>query len=721
MPRPSSLSPVLLLSSLSLLSAFLLFQVQPVISKFILPWFGGSPGVWTTCMLFFQVVLFAGYAYAHVLTLLRPRYQGIIHAVLVLAALFALPIAPDDSWKPTGSEDPSFRILLLLLGTVGLPYFVLSSTSPLTQVWFTRAVPGGRPWRLYALSNLGSLAALLSYPFFFEVRWDVTQQTWIWSTAFVVFALLSVTIALKDRSRAGSMQVSDGADAAAEVVVKPRWWQRVLWVFLPACASAMLLATTNHICQDVAVVPFMWVVPLSLYLLTFIICFEHERWYVAAGWTLSAMGVLLVAGAGFSRSQTFLKEELNVEVLEWHPRLESWLMYWQAYDFDRNFTADLVLGFTAMFLACMVCHGELARLKPHTSKLTEFYLLMSAGGALGGLMVSLGAPRVFVTYLEWPVAVVITFAIALCAFGRWILRFHRHWAGMAVAVLLLSAGFAGLRPMVRWQLSGIEPRLERVRNFYGAVFVDEDGDDSYTQRTLTHGGIVHGKQNMGEGYREDPVTYYGLDTGIGIALTSLNDKPDARVGLVGMGAGTVACYAKAGQVYRFYEINPEIPRLARQYFTYLGDMEKRGAKVETVIADARLALEREPSQQFDVLLLDAFSGDAIPVHLITQEAFAIYRRHMKPGGIIVVHTTNSYLALAPVVEKQAAAMGWKTTRFTTDGDDGDHDSTDYVLVTQDEEFIKAHPPQVSDADKVDIDVPVWTDQYHNLFQILNKL
>ncbi|MDZ4286999.1 MAG: hypothetical protein U0984_03525, partial [Prosthecobacter sp.] len=383
MSRPSSLSPVLLLSSLSLLSAFLLFQVQPVISKFILPWFGGSPGVWTTCMLFFQVVLFGGYAYAHLLTRLRPRYQGIIHALLVLAALFFLPIAPGDSWKPTGTEDPSFRILFLLLGTVGLPYFVLSSTSPLTQVWFTRAVPGGRPWRLYALSNLGSLVALLSYPFFFEVRWDVTQQTWIWSAAFVAFALLSISVALKDRQKAGFKPMDETQDFVVEIIEKPQWWRRLLWVLLPASASAMLLATTNHVCQDVAVIPFMWVVPLSLYLLTFIICFEHERWYVPAGWTLAAMTVLFTTGAGFDRSQGFLKK-LKLETVEWHPQLETWIAYWQGFDFDRNFTAELVLCFTAMFLACMVCHGELARLKPHTSRLTEFYLLMSAGGALGG-------------------------------------------------------------------------------------------------------------------------------------------------------------------------------------------------------------------------------------------------------------------------------------------------------------------------------------------------
>ncbi|HYF37417.1 MAG TPA: fused MFS/spermidine synthase [Prosthecobacter sp.] len=709
MSRSSTVSSILLLSSLSLLSAFLLFQVQPVLSKFILPWFGGSPGVWTTCMLFFQVVLFAGYAYAHLLTRLRPRYQGIIHCVLVLVALFFLPIAPSSEWKPTGLEDPSFRILLLLLGTVGLPYFVLSSTSPLTQVWFTRAVPGGRPWRLYALSNLGSLAALLTYPFFFEVHWDVTKQTWIWSAAFLVFAALSITIALKDRRRLPVVPESAEPEAAAKV----HWWQRLLWVLLPACASAMLLAATNHVCQDVAVVPFMWVVPLSLYLLTFIICFEHERWYVPAAWSLVAMVVLFVAGAGFERSQTFIKL-LDLETVEWPQRLEGWVKWLQDVDLDRNFVAELLISFTAMFLACMVCHGELARQKPHHSRLTEFYLLMSAGGALGGLAVSLGAPKYFVSYLEWPLGLVICFIIAAGAFASWALRFHRYWWAMPIIVLLTSAAFASVKPLAKWQLKE-EPRTERVRNFYGAIYVDED--EEYNRRTLTHGGIVHGIQILSEGYREEPLTYYGRHTGIGLALESLKNKPDARVGVVGMGTATVACYGQSGHLYRFYEINPEIPRLARKYFTYIEDMEKRGGKVETVVADARLALDREPSQQFDVLLLDAFSGDAIPVHLLTQEAFAIYRKHMKPDGIIAVHCTNTYLALAPVTEKQAEVMGWKTTRVVTDSE-SDHDITDYVLVTKNEAFLEAHPTEISGREEFKMDPPVWTDQYHNLFQIL---
>ncbi len=779
--RFSCFSMYLLLSLLSLLSAFLLFQVQPVISKFILPWFGGSPGVWTTCMLFFQIVLFAGYAYAHALTRLRPRTQFIIHGVLMLGALICLPIAPGNSWKPAGNEDPVGRILLLLLGTVGLPYFVLSSTSPLTQVWFTRVLPKHSPWRLYALSNLGSLAALLSYPFIFEPRLDVLQQTHYWSVGFGLFAALSLWMA--HRTSAKTTPIEEKAAVVNDQ--PPIWWHRVLWVVLPALASVMLLATTNHVCQDVAVVPFMWVAPLSLYLITFIICFEHERWYVRGVWAVLALGVIFV---------TIAEKKITLDV-------------------TPNYLAEIAWSFGAMFLACMICHGELARLKPAASRLTEFYLLMSAGGAVGGLLVSLVAPRVFVTYLEWPLGLIIVFAVAVLTLvasimrGSWRQLGFRLLLFIGVVVLLnfalgfipeklspkwlswlpifshglldlrdelfqalkvelnrlpelvssayqvsafktigslasLSGVFAALFwrlprkrlhlvcciPMVwmgglgvwhanRWSLK-VDERIERVRNFYGAVNVDEDWDSGLenTYRTLTHGGIIHGMQNLGAEFRDIPVTYYGHESGIGRSLDSLMNNPDARVGIVGMGAGTTASYARRGQHWRFYEINPEISRLARKHFTYLADAEKRGAAVETIIGDARLMLEREPDQKLDVILLDAFSGDAIPVHLLTQEAFAIYRRHMKPDGIIVVHVTNSYLALAPVVEKLAADMGWKTTRIITE-EDGDLDSTDYVMVTLNEAFLKATPADEPE-DPEPKDVPLWTDKRHDLFQIL---
>lgn len=699
--RPVS---IIILSLLSLLSAFLLFQVQPLISKFILPWFGGSPGVWTTCMLFFQVILFLGYAYAHAVGALPRKTQFIIHAVLLVAALAVLPISPSESWKPTGEENPSTQILLLLLTSVGLPYFVLSSTSPLVQVWFTRGNSGASPWRLYALSNVGSLVALLSFPFVFEPRWDVTSLIGAWSGIFVAYAALSGLALWMDRQNTSSASSTSATNATDDR--PPGIWRRVLWVGLPALASVVLLATTNHVCQDVAVIPFLWVVPLSLYLLTFIICFEHERWYnrFPAIWVTPALFILFVTTT--------------------HNQLDDQKWWPDDLDIMPNYVFELGWAFSAMFLACMICHGELTRLKPNPRRLTSFYMHMSAGGALGGLLVSLVAPLVFKTHAEWPIANIIVFVIACIVLLRSALHIPSRAARnatFAVTGLVIAAGACF---MTKLSFKFDDDRLERVRNFYGTLAVTEWAkDEPEHQRELSNGGIIHGMQNMAPEWRTEPTSYYGHDAGIGRALDSLNHTKGARVGVVGMGAGTVACYGKSGDTYRFYDINPDVPRLAQKYFTYLPDFEARGGKLEIVVSDARLALERDPPQKFDVLLLDAFSGDSVPAHLLTREAFEIYRSHMKPDGIIAVHTTNSYLLLTPLIEKTAAALGYKSTRISREAsDDGYQDSTDYVLLTNNEAFLAATPPELPDdetvAQEAEISPRVWTDRHHNLFEIL---
>lgn len=706
MSRPASSLYLALLSLLTLLSAFLLFQVQPVISKFILPWFGGSPGVWTTCMLFFQILLFLGYAYAHALGSLPRRTQALIHGGLLLAAIAFLPIMPSEAWKPTGTEDPGWRILLLLLATVGLPYFILSSTSPLVQVWFTRGTSGTNPWRLYALSNIGSLAALLTFPFFFEPRWDVTWLSKAWSAAFILCAALCLLVVWLDHQKTAPQAVA-AAPALETADAAPGLGRRFMWIILPALASVVLLAATNHVCQDVAVIPFMWVVPLSLYLLTFIICFEHERWYARfpALWAIPALPILFIT-CGWDQ----------LEDLAWWP---------EDLDLMPNYLFELGWAFASMFLACMICHGELTRLKPGTKYLTTFYLHMSAGGALGGLFVSLAAPKLFKTHAEWPGSLIAAFVLACIALTiiawKWRSRLLRS-LGVALAGLL---GIAG--PLFMGMLGyKFDERLERVRNFYGTLAVTEwsPEDPAYHQRELSNGGIIHGQQNLTLAFRTDPTSYYGHETGIGLALDSLKNDNGTRVGVVGMGAGTVACYGKSGDTYRFYDINPDVPRLAQKYFTYLPDLEKRGAKLEIVVSDARLALERELAtpQNFDVLLLDAFSGDSVPAHLLTREAFEIYQRHMKPSGIIAVHCTNSYLRLVPLIEKTAAAIGYKTVRITTVSDGGDHDSTDYVLLTNNETFLAATPAVPPDEDELllesKVNARIWTDRHHDLFQIL---
>ncbi len=684
---------VILLALLSLLSAFLLFQVQPMISKFILPWFGGSTGVWSACLLFFQSALFLGYAYAHGLMRLPRKWQWLLHSALVLAAVAVLPVTPDAGWKPPpGSQgEPAFRIVLLLLATVGLPYFVLSSTSPLAQVWLARSGTGLAPWRLYALSNAGSLAALLSYPFVIEPRWDVVRQTHLWSAAFALFVLLALASAFGDWKNAGREKAQAAADAG-EDAAPPSWRRRTLWVLLPAAASMLLLAATNHLCQDVAVVPFLWVAPLSLYLLTFIICFEHERWYRPLLWALPAMAALYATG--------------SYDAIEW--------------EWAKNFKTELAVSLAAVFLGCMVCHGELARLKPRPAHLTEFYLLLSAGGALGGFFVTLAAPRLFTSYLEWPLSLMIVLGVAASSAVRSLWGIRRRRLRFPFGVTVIGAAVAALLFMGNTGFT-LDDRLLRVRSFFGALSVEEgsvEDEAASTYRRLHHGGIVHGVQILDESWRAAALSYYGTETGIGRALEFAKKNPAAKVGVVGLGTGTAAAYGQAGQTFRFYEINPQMAAIAREQFSFLGDLAARGGKVEVIMGDARLSLEREPPQGFDVLLLDAFSGDSIPVHLITLEAFQLYQRHLKPDGILVVHVSNRYLELAPIVEKIAAALGIPTTRIVTELNGWD-EFTDYVLVTRNEAFLKITPP-LTRGYEVDLPVSLWTDQRNNLFEILEK-
>lgn len=684
----------------SLIGAFLLFQIQPVISKFILPWFGGSPGVWTTAMLFFQVLLFGGYSYAHLLSKWKPNTQALIHGGALLAALLLLPIVPSEALKPTGEEDPVIRILLLLLQTVGLPYLVLSATSPLIQVWFSRRYPDRSPWRLYSLSNVGSLTALLSYPVFFELRWDVLTQAEIWSGAFVIFALLMLACAIVNRMTGSQVTPQTVAAPLPETNEgRPTWIQRAAWLGLPALASLMLLATTNHVCTDVAVVPFLWILPLSLYLLSFIICFDHPRWYRPALWALPAMALILLASGLY-----FFTSVLENLGWNWSP----------------DFVAELIIYIGSMFLICMVCHGELTRKKPGTRYLTEYYLLISAGGALGGLAVSIIAPQIFVTFAEWSWGLILGFllvswvschALARASGAKKLTLWRVGWLAVAVAALV---------PMFKWEFSYAES-LARTRNFYGILSVTEyqDDDTGDTMRSFRCNGTIHGRQNLNPEHRRDPLTYFRKDAGIGMVLDGLKTKKDARVGVVGLGIGAVASYAEPGHTFRFYEINPDAITLALKHFTFISDLEARGAKHELILGDARLRLEREEPQNYDVLHLDAFSGDSVPIHLLTKEAFDIYMRHLKPQGVIVVNITNKYINLAPVVGRLAQEFGMFTTRIAKSKDDLGGFRSDYMILSRDEEFIKSHPP-VLPATAKHIDVPLWTDHRHNLFQIIMK-
>ena len=758
--------------------AFLLFQVQPLIGKYILPWFGGGPGVWTTCLLFFQTVLLAGYAYAHFSSkYLKPRRQAVVHGVLLLLSVALLPIIPSESWKAHVSGDPIIHILLLLTVCLGLPYFVLSSTGPLMQQWFSQTNPGVSPYRLYALSNVGSLLALLSYPFYFEWQFSRHTQASLWSAGLGVFVIACGYCAWRlwrSEPAAGSVSAAPAEEAAPAASLQ----DRLLWLGLPAVASVLLLATTNKLCQEVAVVPFLWVLPLSLYLLSFILCFDHARWYHRGVFiALLAVGIATVCHLLSSGNSAPLAQQ--------------------------------IAGYTAtLFVACMVCHGELYRLKPAPRHLTSYYLYISAGGALGGFLVAVVAPLVFKEYWElqagywalsyclgvlcfrhrsrvfafaagaglllaswtvpvlraslksspglwgqfkeltrkflgdsgigselkefyrdhWIVLVTVLVVFLACTLevrrGRWL----REWQPRMGGFLMLCSVGLGLVFLVQMRRGDDDEesrvKLSSSRNFYGTLKVFEYNPDESEGRynLLLNGAITHGMQFKSLPQATWPTSYYGESSGVGLAIKHLVAPNGKRIGLVGLGTGTLAAYGRKGDYLRIYDINPAVKGVALSQFTYVAFC---AAKVDIILGDARLSMERElaagQSQQFDLLALDAFSSDAIPVHLLTKEAFEIYLKHLTTNGVIAVHTSNRYLNLRPVVEGLARQFGLKTATIS---DDDEKDwwiyRTTWILVTRnqallDNEEIRAATDSPETPAKP---VGLWTDDHASLYEIL---
>lgn len=677
------------------LGAFLLFLVQPLLGKCVLPWFGGSPAVWTTCMLFFQVLLLAGYGYAHLLsTQLRGRAATLVHAALLAASLACLPILPDaQRWKPATAAAPTGQILLLLAATVGLPYFLLSATGPLLQDAVRRRF-GRAPYRLYALSNVGSLLALVAFPFVFEPQLALRQQAWLWSAAYALFAAGCAWCLAAARQRATG-HASPPTDA--QPAEPPTARQVLVWLGLAASGSLLLLATTNQVCQDVAVVPFLWVVPLAAYLLTFIISFDKHAWYsrrrflgyLATGCVLSCLS------------------------LSYSLRLPLWL--------------QLTIYLGTLLAGCMVCHGELARSKPDPRYLTWFYLVIAAGGALGGLFGAIVAPYCFLGLWEFPVALVAAclLAVAACRLdgsAAW-LRGAPRWATAAASLFI-----AGLLLALAGQAWGkVRGAVEVDRNFYGVLSVARDPARRVV--AMTHGQIEHGYQFTLREQRGWPTAYYGPNSGVGLALAHhprrRSARPDERslgVGVVGLGCGTLAAYGRPGDRLRFYEINPAVERMAREHFSFLRDSP---ARVEVELGDARLLLEREAGsgaeRPLDVLVVDAFSGDSIPMHLLTRECVRVYRRRLAADGLLCLHISNKHLDLTRLARGHAAELGYQALWFNSPAiaERGVGDAS-WVVLTANRAFASAEAVRAAltpwpAASPVPI---VWTDDYGSLWQVL---
>ncbi len=691
-------------------SSFLLFLVQPIIAKQIVPWFGGSAAVWTTCLAFFQLVLLAGYAYSDLVQKLSAKRQSWLHILLLVVSILAMPILAAEHWKPLGEEDPLWRILGLLAATIGLPYFMLSTTGPLIQSWFAREqrdpAMAQKAYRLFALSNFGSLLGLLAYPFVIEPWVTTKTQAYVWSAGYGAFVLITAVVAVR-AMRVASLTAPDtvrestsynGAEgspktAASVSSAPPGWLDTTLWFSLAAVATMLLLAVSSHITQNIASIPFLWVLPLSLYLLTFVIAFEGRR---GRGWYL--------------RETMMLPAMVLAAFMAWGLMTDDGIL-------DIDYAIPLYLA--GMFLVCLFCHGELARAKPAARFLTRFYFMIALGGAAGGLFVSIVAPRVFPFYWELPLALVLTGLL-----GAWIAA--RSATGPLKIVFvggsLISAAVCVHYTRAYVSDTGFDS-IYASRNFYGTLRIKERtsvGADAPVRR-LVHGVILHGLQDTSTAARQMPTTYYGPDSGVGLVLTEMGRRVPTgmRVGVIGLGVGTLAAYGRKGDVYRMYEINPDVIDIAKREFTYISDSP---ARVEFALGDARLVLEREAPQNFDVLVIDAFSSDSIPIHLMTREALSAYAKHMAPDGVIAFHVTNRYLRLSPVVQQIAQEAGFAAVLIEDEpvsDPRGLMALSDWVLVTKSPSL----PRVPAIAGKTVTIEPIagltpWSDDFNNLFRVL---
>ncbi len=675
------------------ISAFLLFQVQPILAKFLLPRYGGGAAVWTSCLLFFQVALLGGYAWAHFARRWLPQWHRRVHIALVALTLVSIPILPPPPDLSAASGDPVSSIVLLLALTVGLPYLALASTGPLLQSWFADRYPGRSPYRLYALSNVGSLLGLLTYPVLVEPGFTRDAQVVGWSSLYLVLVGLLTAVAF------GKSPVVDTAateESVAPSPIEPLGTKRVItWLLLAASASALLMAVTNHLSQEVAVVPFLWVLPLALYLLSFIVTFDSDRWYDRR--VFGPLLAIAVPAAVWAMNQG-LSIDLRLGVLIWG---------------------------SLLFVVCTCCHGELVRQRPAPQRLTLFYLAVAAGGALGGLFVGVVAPLAFSGYWELHIALGLACALIVDEWLGGLRRLaplpRRAMVGAAICgqLVLGTALLANVR-----EFQG--DALVSSRNFYGVLRVDyqEDPEIGDSLR-LFHGQTRHGFQYVNLAKRRQITSYYAPESGIGMAIARhpRREEGGLRVGVVGLGVGTLAAYGRVGESVRFWEIDPDVERIARSEFTYLEDSP---AAVDVVLGDARLRMAQELREQgpsrYDVLAIDAFSSDAIPIHLLTAEAVDLYWKLLDLDGLLVFHISNRFVELEPVVRALALHTGAQVMRFRTEKSRsrGFDRSTWLVLGRRDNEFL-SHPDVESVGSLLDLSgrAVLWTDDFASLWPVLD--
>ena len=667
-----------LFGSAVFLGAFLLFLVEPIAAKQLVPVLGGSAAVWITCLVFFQTALLCAYLYAHWMSR-RPRW-------VLYFALLAVGLASTAGWcwrslgVGGGSEHPIITVFAVLGSTIGLPFLVLGTTSPLMQVWWARLHGSAIPYRLFALSNLASLLALGLYPTLIEPRLTLEAQRIAWCFGFAVFALITGVLALKARATTKATLLEN--TVADEDAPAPPM-QRLLWVLLPMGAAMQLSAVTSYLTANVAAIPLLWILPLGVYLLSIIVAFEFP--HMLPRGIVTRFLILMLAGLGYA---------LSKQDVEWPLRV------------------SIAFFLIEAFASCLFCHSETHRLRPkRASESTLFYLLFAAGGALGSFVIGIVFPLIFRFNLD----LVIT-----CCFTA-LLAFLVTWEDGWSSRLLWGVATIVMAVQIFWiNIVNQRNTTVAVRNFYGALRVKQNfGFPGATMRILTNGNVEHGTQIFGtEDQRRTPTSYYAEDSGVGLAIRLCCNGRARKIGVVGLGAGTIAAYGRAGDRIEFYEINPAVAPIARNVFTYIHDS---GAQVSIIEGDARTSLAEEPPQGFDVLVVDAFSGDAIPLHLLTTQALAVYRRHLAPGGILAFHISNRHVDLEPPIALLAKSAEMRAVTITTGANEqrGEFTAT-WMLLSDNADFFAR--PEVAGVARQPQEIPglrLWTDDFSSLLPVLH--
>lgn len=683
------------------ISAFLIFQIQPIISKIILPWFGGGASVWTTCMLFFQFFLLVGYLYAFVLTkLLKVKYQIFIHLVCLILSLFLLPYNIQDMQNILISGTPTWAVLKVLFLGLGFPYVILAANTPLLQHWFTSETNGANPYRLYAISNIGSFLALITYPIIIEPFMPLDWQIKLWSGIYWLFVLMVgwiFLIVVKHNNK------NKQCTSQPAVNSKVGFFRLILWFMLSTLGVVLLVSTTNALTQNVPPVPFLWIAPLAIYLLTYVMAFSNIAIYVRNFWVPIFMLLSFVA----------------------------LLIYFIGGQFD--IITQLLIYLLILLCGCMICHGELNTLKPQQGNTTLFYLVLSAGGVCGSILVSFVAKSLFDDFIEFPLAIFSILLLASISLW-WSQQFdpvitkssvdgvtNNHLSTLATGCAIVSLVWLFIFTKLNTQYQQYD--IAKGRNFYGILTVKDITEGKVNERRLVDGTTSHGSQSLPLAKLAVPTSYYRPGTGVQLVIEELSRDSLLKVGIIGLGVGALSAYGKPGDYYTFYEINPLVADFANQYFSYLVNTE---AKVDVKLGDARVTLQNELDSglknAFDLLIIDAFSGDLIPTHLMTREAFLLYEQHIKTHGALALHISNRHLSLLPVIMHHSNSLDFQVMVFETPGSGSEHDAQ-WVLLTNNNQLIES-PTLISRQTvltNMDFQNVLWTDDYSSLLPILNVL